>query len=91
MTGEEFNNLVTEYGWIVAVSIAVVGFFTFISKFWGSISKFVRVVDILIELPERLKAIEEKIHNVEHEVMTNSGSSLKDSIGRIERHLNIEA
>lgn len=90
MTGQEFNNLVNEYGWIVAISIAVVGFFAFISKFWGSISKFVRVVDILIELPERLKTIEEKIHNVEHEVMTNSGSSLKDSVGRIERHLNIE-
>ena len=91
MTNQEFSNLVSEYGWFVAVSIVIVGFFTMIGKAWGSIVKFVKVVDILIDLPEKLQSIEDKLHNVEHEVTTNSGTSIKDAVKRIEDRLNREA
>lgn len=91
MTSQQFDALVAEYGWIVAISIVVIGFFTMIGKAWGSIVKFVKVVDILIDLPEKLQSIEDKLHNVEHEVMTNSGTSIKDAVKRIEDRLSTEA
>lgn len=91
MTGQEFNNLVNDYGWVVAILLVVVAFFTMIGKAWGSIVKFVKVVDILIDLPEKLQSIEDKLHNVEHEVMTNSGTSIKDAVKRIEDRLSKEA
>jgi hypothetical protein len=91
MTSQEFNNLVADYGWVVAVTLVVVGFFSMMGKAWGSIVKFVKVVDILIDLPDKLQAIEDKLHNVEHEVTTNSGSSIKDAVKRIEDRLNTEA
>jgi hypothetical protein len=90
MTSEQFNTLVAEYGWIVAISIVVIGFFTMLGKAWGSIVKFIKVVDILIDLPDKLEAIEKKIESVEHEVTTNSGTSIKDAVRRIEERLNRE-
>jgi hypothetical protein len=91
MTGEQFNALVTEYGWVIAVSIVLFGFFAMLGKAWNSIVKFVKVVDILIDLPDKLQAIEDKIQGIEHEVTTNSGTSIKDAIKRIEERLNREA
>jgi hypothetical protein len=91
MTSQEFDNLVSEYGWVVAVSVVVIGFFTMVGKAWGSIVKFVKVVDILIDLPDKLQAIEDKLHTVEHEVTTNSGTSIKDAVRRIEERLSTEA
>lgn len=91
MSSEQFNALVAEYGWVFAVAVVVGGFFTMIGKAWSSIVKFVKVVDILIDLPDKLQAIEDKLHNVEHEVTTNSGSSIKDAVKRIEDRLNREA
>lgn len=91
MTSQQFDALVAEYGWIAAVAIVVTMFFAMLGKAWGSIVKFVKVVDILIDLPEKLQAIEDKLHNVEHEVTTNSGTSIKDAVKRIEDRLNREA
>lgn len=91
MTGEQFDALVSEYGWIVAVSIVLFGFFVMLGKAWSSIVKFVKVVDILIDLPDKLQAIEDKIQSIEHEVTTNSGTSIKDAIKRIEERLSKEA
>ena len=91
MTSEQFNTLVTEYGWIIAISMVVIGFFTMLGKAWSSIVKFIKVVDILIDLPDKLQTIEDKIQNVEHEVTTNSGTSIKDAVRRIEERLNKEA
>lgn len=90
MTGEQFDALVNEYGWIVAVSIVLFGFFVMLGKAWSSIVKFVKVVDILIDLPDKLQAIEDKIQGIEHEVTTNSGTSIKDAIKRIEDRLSKE-
>lgn len=90
MTSEQFNTLVAEYGWVVAISMVIIGFFTMLGKAWNSIVKFIKVVDILIDLPDKLQTIEDKIQNVEHEVTTNSGTSIKDAVRRIEERLNKE-
>jgi len=91
MTGEQFDALVSEYGWIAAVSIVFFGFFVMLGKAWSSIVKFVKVVDILIDLPDKLQSIEDRIQGIEHEVTTNTGTSLKDAVRRIEDRLNREA
>ena len=91
MTSEQFNALVEQYGWVAALSMLLFGFFAMLGKAWGSIVKFVKVVDILIDLPDKLQAIEDKLQNVEHEVTTNSGTSIKDAVRRIEDRLNREA
>lgn len=91
MTSQQFDALVAEYGWIAAIAIVVSMFFAMLGKAWSSIVKFVKVVDILIDLPEKLQSIEDKLHNVEHEVTTNSGTSIKDAVKRIEERLNTEA
>lgn len=91
MTSQQFDALVSEYGWLAATVIVISMFFAMLGKAWGSIVKFVKVVDILIDLPEKLQSIEDKLHNVEHEVTTNSGTSIKDAVKRIEERLNTEA
>lgn len=91
MTGQEFDNLVSDYGWLIAVLLVVVAFFAMIGRAWGSVVKFVKVVDILIDLPAKLQAIEDRIQSIEHEVTVNSGTSIKDAVKRIEERLNKEA
>ncbi len=91
MTSQQFDALVSEYGWLVAVTMVIVGFFAMLGKAWGSLVKFIKVVDVLIDLPDKLEAIEKKLENVEHEVTTNSGTSIKDAVRRIEERLNREA
>lgn len=90
MTSEQFNALVQQYGWFAAISMLLFGFFVMLGKAWGSIVKFVKVVDILIDLPDKLQAIEDRIQGIEHEVTTNSGTSIKDAVKRIEDRLNRE-
>ncbi len=91
MTSAEFNTLVAEYGFVAAVVVATGLFFGTLAKVWPAISKFVHTVDIIVSLPTNLAEIHEKLDRVEHEVMTNSGSSLKDAVRRIEDRLNKEA
>jgi hypothetical protein len=57
-------------------------------KIWPFISKVVRTIDIISELPDRLDKIEARLMGVEYEVKTNNGSSIKDAVKRIEDHLN---
>lgn len=90
MTGAEFNTLVSEYGFIAATLLAIGLFFGTLAKLWPAISKFVHTVDIIVSLPTNLAEIHAKLDRVEHEVMTNSGSSLKDAVKRIEERLNKE-
>lgn len=77
-----------DYGpiiWFVFLTVALI---TAVVKAWPFISNVVRTVDIISELPERLDKIETRLMNVEHEVRTNGGSSIKDAVKRIEDHLN---
>ena len=79
--------------WILGI-LAVIGFFV---KGWPKIRAFVRLVDALGSLPQfmadttdTLEAQNEKIDEIHHEVQYNNGTSVKDSIGRIETHLGID-
>ena len=88
MTTEQASQFLTDYGPIVWTVFLTVGIFTAVVKVWPIISKLVKTIDIIAELPERLDKIEARIANVEHEVKTNGGSSIKDAVKRIEDHLN---
>lgn len=79
--------------WLIGI-LAVIGFFV---KGWPKIRAFVRLVDALGTLPqfmadttETLKEQNAKIAEIHHEVQYNNGTSVKDSIGRIEAHLGID-
>ncbi len=77
-----------DYGpiiWTVFLITAIIGL---LIKLWPFISKVVHTIDIIAELPDRLDKIETRLMNVEHEVRTNGGSSIKDAVKRIEDHLN---
>jgi len=64
-------------------------------KMWPFISSVVKTVEIITELPERFQHIDKKLDtlemrliNVEQEVKTNGGASLKDAIKRVEDRLD---
>ena len=88
MTGEQANQFFNDYGPIIWTVFSIIVVITVLHKFWPFISKAVRTVDIIAELPERLDKIESRIGSVEHEVKTNGGSSIKDAVRRIEDHLS---
>lgn len=84
MTTDQWNQFMMDYGpiiWFIFLFIVTVGL---IVKSWPFISGLVHVVEIIQELPERLDRIEHRVELVEKEVTTNSGSSLKDAVKRIE-------
>lgn len=88
MNSEQAGQFLMDYGpiiWFVFLTVALI---TAVVKAWPFISNVVRTVDIISELPERLDKIETRLMNVEHEVRTNGGSSIKDAVKRIEDHLN---
>lgn len=88
MTPEQASQFLMDYGpiiWTVFLILAVIGA---LIKLWPFISKVVRTVEIISELPDRLDKIEARLMGVEHEVKTNGGSSIKDAVKRIEEHLN---
>jgi hypothetical protein len=84
MTPEQLNAFMLDYGpilWAVFLAFIVA---SILVKSWPFIKGVVKTVEIIEQLPGRLDRIEERINNVEKEVTTNSGSSLKDAIKRIE-------
>jgi len=88
MTTEQASQFIMDYGpivWTVFLITAIIGV---LIKIWPFISKVVHTIDIISELPDRLDKIETRLMNVEHEVRTNGGSSIKDAVKRIEDHLN---
>ena len=88
MTTEQASQFLMDYGpiiWTVFLITAIIGV---LIKIWPFISKVVHTIDIIAELPDRLDKIETRLMNVEHEVRTNGGSSIKDAVKRIEDHLN---
>jgi len=76
-----------DYGPIIWTVFVIVVSLGILIKIWPIISKIVRTIDIINELPQRLDKIEARLENVEHEVKTNGGSSIKDAVKRIEEHL----
>lgn len=84
MTPDQINRFMMDYGpilWAIFVTFMIM---VVIVKAWPFIRGVVKTVDIIQELPARLDRIEERIERVEKEVHTNSGTSLKDAVRRIE-------
>lgn len=86
MTWNEWLDHVSQFtlakvaGWaagIVAVVLAL-------RKVWPWIKRFVRMVDTIADLPERLDKIEERQKVTAAELTDNHGSSLKDAVKRTE-------
>lgn len=84
MTPDQLNAFMTDYGPVLwAIFLAFVGI-SLLVKSWPFIKSVVKTVEIIEELPFRLDRIEARIERVENEVHTNSGTSLKDAVRRIE-------
>ena len=77
-----------DYGPIIWTVFLIAVILATLIKIWPFISKVVRTIDIISELPDRLDKIEARLMGVEYEVKTNNGSSIKDAVKRIEDHLN---
>lgn len=100
MTNDQVLGWVDSYGLFGAAIIVIVGILIGIGVLlyhgWGFISGVVRTVDIIADLPERLDKIDllqmqkaTDIAEIKQELTTNHGSSLKDSVYRIERQLGL--
>lgn len=87
MTPDQASQFLMDYGPIIWTVFLIVAILAALIKVWPFISKVVKVIDIISELPDRLDKIEKRLENVEHEVKTNGGSSIKDAVKRIEDHL----
>jgi hypothetical protein len=95
MTTEQANEFLMDYGpviWFVFLSVV---FLAAVVKAWPFIASVVKTVEIITNLPDQMAYIHEKLDtleirliNVEQEVKTNGGSSIKDAVKRIETHLN---
>ena len=84
MTPDQLNAFMTDYGPVLwAIFLTFVGV-SLLVKSWPFIKGVVKTVEIIEELPIRLDRIEARIERVEKEVHTNSGTSLKDAVRRIE-------
>ena len=95
MNSEQAGQFFMDYGpiiWFVFLTVALI---TAIVKAWPFISNVVKTVDIITGLPlelryihDKLDTLEIRIINVENEVKTNGGSSIKDAVKRIEDRLD---
>jgi hypothetical protein len=95
MTTEQANEFLVDYGPIIWFVFLIVVFLAAIVKAWPFIASVVKTVEIITNLPDQMAYIHEKLDtleirliNVEQEVKTNGGSSIKDAVKRIEEHLN---
>ena len=95
MTTEQANEFLVDYGPIIWFVFLIVVFLAAIVKAWPFIASVVKTVEIITNLPDQMAYIHEKLDtleirliNVEQEVKTNGGSSIKDAVKRIENHLN---
>lgn len=81
---------------IIVFIIIIIGGGVLIKKSWGAITGLVRTVEIIADLPDRLDKIDalqlqkaSDIAEIKQELTTNHGTSLKDSVYRIERQLGL--
>jgi hypothetical protein len=95
VTTEQANEFLVDYGPIIWFVFLIVVFLAAIVKAWPFIASVVKTVEIITNLPDQMAYIHEKLDtleirliNVEQEVKTNGGSSIKDAVKRIEEHLN---
>ena len=88
MTPEQASQFLMDYGPIIWTVFIIMAIIATLIKIWPFVTKVVKTVEIIGELPDRLDKIEARLMGVEHEVKTNGGSSIKDAVRRIEDHLN---
>jgi hypothetical protein len=95
VTTEQANEFLVDYGPIIWFVFLIVVFLAAVVKAWPFIASVVKTVEIITNLPDQMAYIHEKLDtleirliNVEQEVKTNGGSSIKDAVKRIEEHLN---
>ena len=88
MTPEQASQFLMDYGPIIWTVFLILALLATLIKIWPFVSKAVKTIDIISELPDRLDKIEARLMGVEYEVKTNNGSSIKDAVKRIEDHLN---
>jgi hypothetical protein len=95
VTTEQANEFLVDYGPVIWFVFLAVVFLAAIVKAWPFIASVVKTVEIITNLPDQMAYIHEKLDtleirliNVEQEVKTNGGSSIKDAVKRIENHLN---
>jgi hypothetical protein len=95
MTTEQANEFLMDYGPVIWFVFLTVVFLAAVVKAWPFIASVVKTVEIITNLPDQMAYIHEKLDtleirliNVEQEVKTNGGSSIKDAVKRIETHLN---
>jgi hypothetical protein len=95
MTTEQANEFLVDYGPVIWFVFLTAVFLAAIVKAWPFIASVVKTVEIITNLPDQMAYIHEKLDtleirliNVEQEVKTNGGSSIKDAVKRIENHLN---
>lgn len=77
-------NVVQLVAWVVGI-VAVV---TFVFKGWPVLRKFVRTIDVVIQLSDVLPRLQADVSMIKHEVLPNGGGSLKDQATRTEGTLD---
>lgn len=66
--------------WVLGI-IAVIAF---IVKGWPKLRAFMKLIDALAILPAFIERTDQKLAEIHHETHNNDGSSIKDSVDRIE-------
>ncbi len=72
-------------GWVSGFTALFIAFIVAVKKVWPWMKAFVRMVDTIATLPERLDKIEERQEATAKELTDNHGSSLKDAVKRTEK------
>lgn len=94
-TLDQLQNLLVQYGPIVAVITILLVLALLIRKNWPTISGTVKVVDLLVGLDKRLKSMQdtqkdhgERLISVEKELKPNGGSSMRDVVDGMKKQLD---
>lgn len=64
--------------------LGVLAIITFVVKVWPKLRALVKLVDALAILPAFIERTDTKLAEIHHETHNNDGSSIKDSVDRIE-------
>lgn len=92
MNWDQLAKVIDEWGPIIVAIAALVIVAGLLHKAWPFLSRLILVVNASVTLPEELAklnasvtSITADVGHIKHEVQTNSGSSLKDSVTDIQR------
>lgn len=69
---------------MTVITVTLIGL---LIKFWGPISAFFKIMDVVKDLPDTLSDIKTELLAIKKEVLPNGGSSLRDSVNRTESEI----